>query len=193
MKANNKKGLRLVFACSLLVFCVTGCGAVDKIKEVVSSEDPVITYSVDKHEFYFSTDNGSTYGNKRIEFEVGKSVYMQLVIKVGSSDDKKHDITGQLKIPNVKTVDSYYMQGQKITPNQDDINGFSIYPFDITTNEEWVFIFEFVPNSEEVIQMELEFDEPVPEKYKFIKAIKMVDGKDEEKATGGDGSTEEGE
>lgn len=148
-----------------------------------------LTYNVDKEEFYFSTDNGSTYGNRKVEFEVGKSVYMQVVVDVTSSDEKPHDITGELKIPNIQAVDAYYLKGQKITPNEDSLNDYTVYPFTITTNEDWTFFFEFVPNSEGSIQMELTFDENVPEKYDMINTIKLV--QPSEDANADDTKTEE--
>lgn len=149
-----------------------------------------ITYTVDKEEFYFSTDNGSTYGNRKVEFEVGKSVYMQVVAKVTSSDEETHDITGELKIPNIQAVDAYYLKGQKITPNEDSLNDYTVYPFTITTNEDWTFFFEFVPNSEGSLQMELTFDDNVPDKYDMINTIKLVqpseDTKDDAKTENAD-------
>ena len=164
MKAIMKRVLKVVMVMALVVISCAGC----------DPEPPA--YSVSKKEFFYSTDNGSSYGNRRIEFEVGKSVYMQLVINVKSDDEKSHDITGHLKIPNVKSVDAHYLKGQKITPNQDDISGFTIYPFNITTNEDWTFFFEFVPNNVETLQMELLFDDPVPDKYDDINTIKIVTG-----------------
>lgn len=178
MKAIVKKTLGLFMILVVVVMCLAGCGIVDKGKEIVNDIHDEFNneFSVPKREFYFSTDNGKTYGNRQIEFEVGKSVYMQLIIRVESSDADPYDVKGELKIPNVKSVDAYYMKGQKITPNQDDINGYTTYPFTVTTNEDWTFFFEFVPNGEETVQMDLSFDDQVPEKYDMINTIKMVTG-----------------
>lgn len=175
-----KKRIEMLISLVMMVaemLLLSGCGKEE------------LTYNVDKEEFYFSTDNGSTYGNRKVEFEVGKSVYMQVVVDVTSSDEKPHDITGELKIPNIQAVDAYYLKGQKITPNEDSLNDYTVYPFAITTNEDWAFFFEFVPNSEGSIQMELTFDDNVPEKYDMINTIKLV--KPSEDASADDAKTEE--
>lgn len=134
-----------------------------------------LTYKVSTEEFYFSTDNGSTYGNRRVEFPVGDSVYMQVVVLIESSDEEEHVIEGELSIPNIQSVDAYYLKGQKITPEVDDVNGVTTYPFEITTNEEWTFFFEFVPNSTGSIDMELSFDDTIPARYDLVNTIKIVE------------------
>ncbi|SDY46771.1 hypothetical protein SAMN02910264_02307 [Ruminococcaceae bacterium YAD3003] len=133
------------------------------------------TFKVTTEEFYFSTDNGASYGNRRVEFEVGKSVYMQVVICIESSDKKEHEVSGELVIPDIKAVDAYYLKGQKITPDVDPINKTTTYPFTVTTNEEWTFFFEFVPNSVGKLEMELTFDDQVDEKYDMVNKIKLVE------------------
>ncbi len=134
-----------------------------------------VTYRVTTEEFFFSTDNGATYGNRRVEFPVGDTVYMQVVVFIESSDEKEHEISGELLIPNIQSVDAHYLKGQKITPIVDDVNGITTYPFEITTNEEWTFFFEFIPNSVGQLEMELTFDDQIDDRYDMINTIKMVE------------------
>ena len=61
-----------------------------------------------------------------------------------------------------------------MTPTQDDINNITTYNFTITTNEEWTFIFEFSPNEAAMVQMDLDFDDPIPEIYDVLNSIKFV-------------------
>ena len=160
---------------SVLVFSTasgfSGCG-----KKKKSSKD----YKVRSEEFFFSTDNGKHYGNGRVEFPVGDSVYMKVVVYIESKDGDGHDVEGQLSIPNIEAVDSYYLKGQKITPEVDDINELTTYPFEITTDEEWVFLFEFVPNEVGKLTMDLSFDDSIDEKYDMTNTIKIVEEVDDE-------------
>ncbi len=137
-----------------------------------------VEYKVTEEEFYFSTDNGANYGNRRIEFPVGESVYMQVKVFIASDDEEEHTIEGELSIPNIQSVDAYYLKGQKITPKVDEVNGVTTYPFEITTNEEWLFFFEFVPNSAGNLDMELTFDDTIPARYDMTNTIKMVEVED---------------
>ncbi len=137
-----------------------------------------VEYKVTVEDFFFSTDNGATYGNRRVEFPVGESVYMQVVVFIESDDEEEHVIEGELCIPNIQSVDAYYLKGQKITPKVDEVNEMTTYPFEITTNEEWTFFFEFVPNSEGNLDMELTFDDSIPARYDMTNTIKMVEEDD---------------
>ena len=88
--------------------------------------------------------------------------------------EEKENISGSLTIPNITAIDAYYLRGQKITPTVDEINNVTTYPFTITTNEDWTFIFEFVPSNEARVQMALDFEEPIPDIYDGIYTIKFV-------------------
>ena len=87
-----------------------------------------------------------------------------------------------MTIPNITAIDAYYLRGQKITPTVDEINNVTTYPFTITTNEDWTFIFEFVPSNEARVQMALDFEEPIPDIYDGIYTIKFVNPSSEESA-----------
>ena len=50
----------------------------------------------------------------------------------------------------------------------------------VTTNEEWIFIFEFSPNEAAMVQMELDFEEPIPSLYDVLNSIKFVNKEDAE-------------
>ena len=40
------------------------------------------TYTVEKRDFYYSLDNGSTYGNERYELEVGQTILMKVMVLI---------------------------------------------------------------------------------------------------------------
>ena len=157
-----------LFNILVIIICVFGIMILSGCKE-----EPTI-YSVEKREFYYSLDNGSTYGNERYELEVGQTVLMKVIVCVTTNKEDKEQVTGMLSIPKIDAVDAYYLRGQKMTPTQDDINNITTYNFTITTNEEWTFIFEFSPNEAAMVQMELDFDDPIPEIYDVLNSIKFV-------------------
>lgn len=158
MKILNK--IMLVMVLGVICISLVGC------KET--------TYTVEKRDFYYSLDNGSTYGNERYELEVGQTILMKVIVCVTTNKEDKEQVTGTLSIPKIDAVDAYYLRGQKMTPTQDDINNITTYNFTITTNEEWTFIFEFSPNEAAMVQMELDFDDPIPEIYDVLNSIKFV-------------------
>lgn len=163
--------LLLAIVCLFSVFSMTSCG-----------DDEPTTYSVEKRDFYYSIDNGATYGNERVELEVGQTVLMKVLVTVTTNKEEKENISGSLTIPNITAIDAYYLRGQKITPTVDEINNVTTYPFTITTNEDWTFIFEFVPSNEARVQMSLDFEEPIPDIYDGIYTIKFVNPSSEESA-----------
>ncbi len=150
--------------CLLVAFGLCAC----------KDDEVPTTYNVDKHDFYYSTDN-STFGNERYIFEVGETAFMKLIISISTNKDAKEEIRGSLAIPNITSIDAYYVKGQKITPTVDEINNITTYPFVISTNEEWEFKFEFVPTNVATIQMVLDFEEPIPEMYDSINTLKFVE------------------
>lgn len=167
-----KKKLALLMSVVMLFasFGMTGCSG---------GEDDVSFEAVTR-EFYFSTDNGATYGNRRIQFSTDETVYMQVIVNVTSSDMEDYDIEGELRISNIDEVDAYYLKGQKITAQEDEVNGYTVYPFTINTNEEWTFFFEFVPNGEGSVEMELVFDDNVPANYDVVNIIRLVEPEETE-------------
>ena len=161
-----------ILSAACCVLCAAGC-----------SEDETI-YTVDKKDFYYSFDNGATYGNERVELEVGKTILMKVLVTVNTNKTEAETITGTLTIPQITAIDAYYLRGQKITPEYDELNKLTHYPFTITTNEDWTFIFEFSPAAEARVQMSLDFDDPIPSIYDSLYTIKFVNevtGSDEDK------------
>lgn len=157
------------------MLALSGCNGDKSGNNVFKKE---ITYKVVTEDFFFSTDNGATYGNRRVEFEVGKSVYMQVVICIESSDSKPHEIQGEFIMPYVDSLNARYLKGQEITPSTDYANKITKYPFVITTNEDWTFFFELTPNSAGTLDMKLTFDDQIDEKYDMTNTIKMVESAD---------------
>ncbi|MDY3903782.1 MAG: hypothetical protein SO007_01145 [Candidatus Enteromonas sp.] len=141
---------------------------------LASCQEKETVYTVEKRDFYYSIDNGATYGNERFELEVGQTVLMKVLVTVTTNKNEKEMINGSLTIPNINAIDAYYIRGKKITPTTDAINNITTYPFTISTNEDWTFIFEFQPASEARVQMLLDFEEPIPEIYDGIYTIKFV-------------------
>ena len=145
------------------ILALSGCG-----------DEPTV-YNVEKRDFFYSIDNGATYGNERFELEVGQNVLMKVLVTVTTNKETKENISGSLSIPKIKAIDAYYIRGQKITPTVDEINNVTTYPFTITTNEDWEFIFEFEPSKAATVQMTLDFESPIPDIYDGIYTIKFVD------------------
>ena len=133
-----------------------------------------IDYKVLKEDFFFSTDNGKHYGNGRVAYPVGKSLYMKVTVVIETSDGEAHDVKGHLSIPKIQAIDSHFLKGQIINPEEDEDKGITTYPFEITTNEEWTFLFEFIPNEVGTIKMKLEFDDSIAKKYDMTNTIKIV-------------------
>ena len=131
-------------------------------------------YTVEKRDFFYSIDNGATYGNERVDLEVGQTVLMKVLVTVLTNKNDKEEINGSLTIPNINAIDAYYLRGRKITPTTDTINTVTTYPFTISTNEDWTFIFEFSPACEARVQMSLDFEDPIPDIYDGIYTIKLV-------------------
>lgn len=141
---------------------------------LASCKKEATVYTVEKRDFYYSVDNGSTYGNERVELEVGQTVLMKVLVTITTNKDTKEDIHGSLSIPNITAIDAYYLRGQKITPSIDTLNNVTTYPFTVSTNEDWTFIFEFSPSSEARVQMSLDFEDPIPDMYDGVYTIKFV-------------------
>ncbi len=129
-------------------------------------------------EFYYSADAGKTYGNRTKEFNVGETVYMQLIVKVDSTSKKSNEVTLTLTIPSITAVDAKYYDGQPITPLPDEINNLTSYTFTViasSNSAEWNFIFQFIPNSPGEITINLEFDENVPALYDKQNTVKFIE------------------
>lgn len=153
----------LIFACLVL----TGC-----------DKEP-ITYTATS-EFYYSADKGVTYGNRRKEYTVGETIYMQLVVTVTSTSKSTEAVSVRLSIPNITSIDAKYYDGQVITPSYDAIQNVTIYDFTVAANNsptEWNFFFQFTPNKEAAgaeVSMTLVFDDHIDPMYDKLNTIKFV-------------------
>lgn len=128
-------------------------------------------------DFYYSSDAGKTYGNRTKEFNVGETVYMQLIVRVDSTSKKAEEVTVTLTIPSITAVDAKYYDGQPITPVKDDINNLTSYTFTIIASDnssDWNFVFQFIPNSPGEITIKLEFDDNVPVLYDKQNTVKFI-------------------
>jgi hypothetical protein len=128
-------------------------------------------------EFYYSEDAGSTYGNRKKEFLVGETVYMQLITRVDSTTSRAETIIVTLIIPRINALDATYFDGQKITPIEDDINNITTYNFTILASNnslDWNFIFQFVPNSPGTVTIDLLFDDNVPSLFDKQNTIDFI-------------------
>lgn len=128
-------------------------------------------------EFYYSSDAGKTYGNRTKEFNVGETVYMQLIARVDSNSKVAEEISLTLTIPSITAVDAKYYDGQPITPVPDQINNITSYTFTIIASNsasDWNFVFQFIPNSPGEITIRLVFDDNVPALYDKQNTVKFI-------------------
>lgn len=163
MKIIIKKSLSLLV---LLLFTFTLFGCDEKIEYTANSE------------FYYSSDAGKTYGNRTKEFNVGETVYMQLIVKVDSNNKKAEEVTLTLTIPSITAVDAKYYDGQPITPVKDEINNLTSYTFTViasNNSSEWSFVFQYIPNSPGEITIQLEFNDMVPALYDKQNTVKFIE------------------
>lgn len=148
--------------CFITMFSLAGCD---------------VTYSA-ASEFYWSDDAGASYGNRTKEYEVGENVYMQLIVRVESSQKAQEEVTVTLTIPYVKDVVSKYMDGQVITPEVDELNQITTYNFTVIAckdAKETNFVFRFVPTKATDITLTLIFDDKISPSYDKQNTITFVE------------------
>jgi hypothetical protein len=156
---------KTIFLGILLLFTVTLFGCNSNTEYTAESE------------FYYSSDAGKTYGNRTKEFNVGETVYMQLIVRVDSTNKKSEEVTVTLTIPSITSVDAKYYDGQPITPVKDEVNNLTTYTFTIIASDnasDWNFVFQFIPNSPGEITYKLEFDDNVPKLFDKQNTVKFI-------------------
>lgn len=129
-------------------------------------------------EFFYSSDAGKTYGNRTKEFEVGKTVYMQLIVMIESTGKNSEKIDITLTIPKVTAVDATYYDGQIITPIDIDAQNIIKYPFTVVAAKEpveWPFVFQFIPNSPGEVKMSLEYEKEGLSIYNKQNTVKFIE------------------
>lgn len=128
--------------------------------------------------FLYSSDKGHSYGNGTKEYAVGETVYMKVKYKVISNKKKVSQVKVTLTIPNIKSVDAKYMDGQVITPNTDVANNVTTYEFTANasktaTDQECVI--QFIPNAVGDVTMTLIYDDSVDPSYDMQSTLEFVD------------------
>lgn len=131
------------------------------------------SYEVDIADIFYSTDSGETYCNGPVMIGVGESAVLMVVVDVESDDGEEHVINGELRVSG-ESAEISYLKGQSTEPVLDESGGVA-YPFVITTNEECEMFFEVVPNSAGSVDLELSFDDTLPDKYDVVEKITVVE------------------
>ena len=88
----------------------------------------------------------------------------------------------ELIIPNITSVDARNIGGGRINPLPDEVAGITTYPIKVGISEknkdastiEWSFLFQFIPNRESEISMELIFDDNIAEQYDRMDTLIFV-------------------
>ena len=165
MENGFRRTLILTAVCIASASWLTKCGG----------DGPSYTVSSD---FYWSNDAGKTYGNRTKEYLVGENVYMQLIIRIDSTEDKQEEIGVSLAIPYIKDVVSRYLDGQIITPQVDELNHLTTYNFTVLASSETKdtnFVFRFVPTVATDITLSLTFDDKISSVYDKQNTITFID------------------
>ena len=122
-----KKIISLILTAILLItpcFVLTGCEFGNPVAKTVY---------VATADFFYSEDNGHSYGNGKKVYSVGETVYMQVIVKITSNKETPEPISFRLTIPGVETVIAKYFDGQPVTPLS-TTDGEVIYEFTIPAN-----------------------------------------------------------
>lgn len=138
------------------------------------SDDTTYTATTD---FFYSSDKGHTYGNRTKEYSVGETVYMQVVVKVTTNKEEAETVNVKLTIPCISAVNARYYDGQIITPTYNPVGNVTSYEFTIVASAaatEWSFFFQFIPNAEAEVKMQLTYDNKVDSIYDRQNTIKFV-------------------
>ena len=86
IKWRIKKMKRRIMSLLLAIVCVFGVFGL-----TACNDDEPTTYTVEKRDFYYSIDNGATYGNERVELEVGQTVLMKVLVTVTTNKEEKEN------------------------------------------------------------------------------------------------------
>lgn len=176
MKKKIKNSLML-----LTCLVTMGCSNSESKTNNSSSEELKLVPDI---KFYYSQDNGATYGNQRRELEVGKNAYMKIMISIASNISTDQLVTVDITIPNVEGIDAYYNRGQKIPSKKDKLNNTMVYTptLDAMINPEYQeLVFQFIPMSEGSVHIDVTYDDSIPERYDYFETIEFVEKMEETK------------
>ena len=156
------------------VMCINVATACDKddIKKIGEPEYKAVSG------FYYSSDNGHTYGDGTKEYSVGKTVYMKVKFKVISNKKKASTVNVVLSIPNIESVDAQYLDGQVISPEYDAKNNVTSYTFTASASkepEEQECVIQFIPKAVGSFTMTLVFDDNVDPSYDSQSTLVFVE------------------
>lgn len=171
---NNKEKKSIL--CLLLLTSIAGCGKTNTSSTEVKLK---LTPSI---QFYYSQDNGATYGNQRRELKVGEKAYMKVMISIAANIETDQLVTVDITIPNVEGIDAYYNRGQKIPSNEDKINNAMVYTPTLepmVSPEYQEMVFQFVPRSEGSVHIDVTYDDSIEERYDYFETIDFVNKTEE--------------
>ena len=143
------------------LFGFTGCSANPAVCEVNMAD------------IFYSTNGGENYNDGPVTISGGESAILMAVVDIESDDGKEHVVKGELSVSDDQSASVSYLKGQSVTPVS-DADGVT-YPFEVTTNEKCRLYLEVVPNSVGSVDLELSFDDTLPDKYDVVEKIKVVE------------------
>lgn len=162
-----KKILAALFVSAFIIVSLTGCGET--------------TYTA-ASSFFYSSDKGHTYGDGTKEYAIGDTVYMKVMFKVASNENKVSQVKVVLTIPSIKNVDAKYLDGQIITPNFDAVKNVTTYEFTANASKTAIdqeCVIQFVPNAVGEVPMTLVFDDNVDPSYDRQSTLIFVEKTDD--------------
>ena len=168
---NLKRIFALFFAIIMCMNVATACDKED-VKKIGEPEYRAVSG------FYYSSDNGHTYGDGTKEYSVGKTVYMKVKFKVISNKKKASTVSVVLSIPNIESVDAQYLDGQVIKPEYDAKNNVTSYTFTASASkepEEQECVIQFIPKAVGSFTMTLVFDDNVDPSYDSQSTLVFVE------------------
>jgi len=127
--------------------------------------------------FYYSQDNGKSYGDSRRQLLVGTTAYMKIMLAIAENIDKTMVVNVDIKIPNIKGIEATYNRGQNIPSKDDAVNNCVIYTASIVpalSPDTTEMVFKFVPLSEGDVSMSVTYDDNVLALYDYLETVSFV-------------------
>jgi hypothetical protein len=114
--------------------------------------------------FFYSSDNGATYGNRTKKYYTGENIYLLLIMKVDTNKSEQIEVPVKLYVPFSTHVNATFFDGPPITPKVDSINSRLIYEFSIIASNdsrEWEVGFQFIANSSTNLTLSVEYGDMI--------------------------------